>query len=132
MGAWGYRPFENDAALDWMGEWVEPPLIRAIQRTLRAYLKGSDEEIEEEAAEGAAALLFDLTSDTSRTKYKSLNLRHETKTRKLWALAIRAIDKMIADDWPNGFNDPARKLEALNELRADLERAEVESGDPTP
>jgi hypothetical protein len=34
MGAWGFRPFENDYAGDWLGEFLEQPGKRFIAKTL--------------------------------------------------------------------------------------------------
>jgi len=39
MGAWGYRHFDNDSALDWMGTFIELPIALVIRGTLYDFLK---------------------------------------------------------------------------------------------
>src|SRR5262245_62984985 len=105
MGAWGVRPMENDAACDWVGEHVEQHLLGLIEKTLNAFLHGSDDiYIEEEEAETCAALLVDFTSSTTKWKYHTVDLRYWAKARGLWDLAIQAVDKLIADEWWKGWS----------------------------
>jgi hypothetical protein len=35
MGAWGFRSFENDEALDWVAELEESPSLTPVRRALR-------------------------------------------------------------------------------------------------
>ena len=46
MGAWGYGPFENDAALDWLGELLAakgwPPVASALVAVAGADALGAD------------------------------------------------------------------------------------------
>jgi hypothetical protein len=131
VGAWGVQPTENDSALDWLGEQVEDRLTELIDKTLRAYLDGWD-DIEEYEAEAAMALLLDGTLDLPQLKYRTLNLRYTANVRGLWDLATRAVDRMLEEDWANGWNDPDAKIAALRALRADVERAREQSKDMHP
>ncbi len=121
MGAWGVAPTENDGALDWLGEHVHQALAGRIKDTLEAFLEETG-DAEEDEAEAAAALLVDTTVDPEHHRFRTLDLRYDAKIGGLWDLAMRAVDKMIADDWPANWNVPEDKLAALNELRSELER----------
>jgi hypothetical protein len=52
MGSWGYKTFEDDTALDWIGEFARKPgmsvIDAAMERTANA-----DEFIDDRAAAGA-------------------------------------------------------------------------------
>lgn len=39
MGAWGYGPWGNDSALDWIGGEIESPIAGVIEKTLKKFLK---------------------------------------------------------------------------------------------
>jgi len=38
MGAWGYRAFQSDGALDWIGSRIEDPIALTIRKELRDFL----------------------------------------------------------------------------------------------
>lgn len=103
------------------------PLCDAIQRTLRAFLDGSDTQITEMQAEVAAALLVDCTSTKTYTKYETIDIQTIAVKRDLWNLAIAAVDKMIASDWPSKWDEPKDKLAVLVELRGDLQVGDAEA-----
>ena len=70
MGAWGYQPFENDSALDWLGD-----IERKIALSISQISKSEDAQHETMAA---AQLLLDLTAKSSahlRLRYDALNWR---------------------------------------------------------
>ena len=121
MGTWGYRPFENDMAMDWLADQVEQAMANAIDAALRAYLDNPKDEVVAEA-EAAAALLVDCAINAKCGKYASFNIAYRAKPHQLWDLAIRAVDKMIADAWYRDFTSPAEKFATLNELRAELQQ----------
>lgn len=56
MGAWGYGPFDNDGALDALGDIADGPAEELVQR-LRTVLSGADAEdhLENPEASGAMA-----------------------------------------------------------------------------
>ncbi len=88
MGAWGYEPMGNDYALEWLCNEIEAPLLAAIKRALQAYLDQTEkDDLKTIAAEAAAALLVDLTSDHTKMKYAhfySGYLGYEAKQNDLW------------------------------------------------
>ena len=40
MGSWGYRTFEDDTALDWIGEFQQAPSLAAVEEAIEAALGG--------------------------------------------------------------------------------------------
>ena len=126
MGAWGVQPMQNDSAYNWIGSRVRPRLAEVVEATLRAYLDGADENIEEEEAETAVAMLVDCTND-SQMKYKTVDIRFEAKSEGLWDLAIQVVDKMIEEDWASSWKDPDKKRQVLNELKSELVKIKEEN-----
>jgi hypothetical protein len=120
---------ENDAAWNWVGEHVEQHLLGVIEKTLNAFLHGSDDlYVEEEEAETCAALLVDCTSSATKWKYHTVDLRYWAKARGLRDLATKVVDKLIAsDEWLAGWSDEEEKLDVLKELRAELESVKEEN-----
>src|SRR3954470_3746669 len=111
MGAWGEGPMSNDTALDWMASRIEAPLAAMIQDTLQGYLDGTMHPSE---AEAAVALLIDLTSGVTGTKYRGIDLGHESAERGLWDLAIQAVERAKTDTaWITSWIDPRAKLGIL-------------------
>ena len=83
MGAWGHRNFENDSAMDFVGDFVESPTEVALSDALAIVIKaGADEEYiemdEASAALAAAEMVaaangrgsFDLPQDLSAAMEK--------------------------------------------------------------
>jgi hypothetical protein len=60
MGAWGYRPFDNDSALDWLDE-IEDPILKSIEKAL-AKSRGRDDYMHKIAA---CSLLVQLTQKST-------------------------------------------------------------------
>ena len=56
MGAWGYRNFENDSAMDFVGEFLESPTEIAISDSLAFVLDAAADEEYIEVDEASAAL----------------------------------------------------------------------------
>jgi hypothetical protein len=55
MGAWGYGTFENDAALDWAGDFASDPSRRALSRTWETIRRAGYIDADQAAAALAAA-----------------------------------------------------------------------------
>jgi len=56
MGAWGHQNFENDAAMDFVGDFMESPSIDTIKEALRLVIEAGAEEEYIETDEASAAL----------------------------------------------------------------------------
>lgn len=56
MGAWGYQNFENDSAMDFVGDFRESPTIDLIKEALSLVIEAGTEEEYIEADEASAAL----------------------------------------------------------------------------
>ncbi len=80
MGAWGYLPYDNDSAMDWLGG-VRQVVIAQIEKGLRS--KSEHEVI------AAAALLLDL----GETR---LSLELETRRDKLYGEAHEAVSGILS------------------------------------
>ena len=57
MGAWGYQNFENDSAMDFVGDFKESPTIDVIKEALSLVIEAGTEEEYIEADEASAALI---------------------------------------------------------------------------
>lgn len=55
MGAWGFRPFENDVAADWAQECARQADMAFVEATLDQVLAADDELDADDAEEGVAA-----------------------------------------------------------------------------
>jgi hypothetical protein len=123
MGDWNYGSMDNDCALDWVAEFVEKPILDAIERTLRDFsaASGSDDILKSEA-EAAVALLVDLTATPSSMKNSKLDFKYNAAQRGLFKLAEEAVNKLRNDEnWLAEWNAPEQKLQVLNELLVQLE-----------
>ena len=56
MGAWGHRNFENDSAMDFVGDFLESPTETALSDALAIVIDASAEEQYIEVEEASAAL----------------------------------------------------------------------------
>src|SRR5690242_16862429 len=124
MGAWGEDPMQNDTALDWLRARVEEPLAATIGDTQAAYLDGTAQPAE---AEAAVALLVDYSGASTSARYHSIDIGPEAEERGLWDLAEKVVNRLLAESaWIDSWLDPATKVEALKALRDDVQgRAEV-------
>lgn len=146
MGAWGYRHFDTDDALDWLGEFVELPIALVIRGTLREFLKRKrtvkqafcrtaslkdapkPHKIRKAGRRGghndvvaAAALLDDLTSyDTSSTA--RICLRGEAEESGLYSLAAEAVREALDDPWIEEWELESEKRKQLASLITSLKR----------
>ena len=105
MGAWGTGTFENDDALDWIGEFREAPNEDALRSTLSTaaaadgYLESPDAANALAAAEVVAALKGAPTADAIGVEDYLAGIVHSgiPVTEELTALALRAIDRVVSD-----------------------------------
>jgi hypothetical protein len=133
MGAWGYKPMDDDVALDWLADQVEAPLLAAIRGTLQAYLdQTGKDDVKTIEAIAAAALLVDLTGDHTQMKYTAFSsgyLGYEAKETDLWLFAARVIEQIMEEerDWLRGWDDPQQKVQGLKQLVSDLQQINAAS-----
>jgi hypothetical protein len=130
MGAWGYEAMENDAALEWLANEVEAPLLEKMKQAFNAYLEQTEkDDVRMIEAEAAAALLVDLTGDHAKLKYTPFSsgfLAYQAKEDQLWSLAGKAITKLLTEeDWLSDWSEPQNKREALKELLSELQHIEA-------
>ena len=57
MGAWGHQNFENDSAMDFVGDFIESPTADAIKDALSFVIDAGREEEYIEVDESSAALV---------------------------------------------------------------------------
>jgi hypothetical protein len=55
MGAWGPKSFENDGALDWIGEVIEDGGVELVAAALDAVIEGKTEYLEGDVCEEGIA-----------------------------------------------------------------------------
>lgn len=137
-GAWGFGPFENDSALDWVHAEIEAPIATAIQRRLET---PPEDRHEYDDVIAAAALLEALTFREPSPQVQAqppgrakrwlpggypqkiaFNLNYEAEERHLWSLALGALEPIVNDvAWIATWTEPARKLQDLDELLKSLQ-----------
>src|SRR5262249_28598321 len=117
MGAWGYKPLENDYALEWLTNDIETPMMKAIRRTFYGFLRSKrSDDVRKHEVEAAASLLI---------QYSRINEEFASRSRddKLWTLGIKGIQKLIRDKaWLHGWNEPSQKERTLVGLLSELRR----------
>lgn len=141
MGAWGESAFDNDAALDWLGE-ITSPIAVAIKGALVDYCTARELVLAQESmrrirrrgdkqpkftdpsvAEAAAHLLVDCTLNS--TGQTHIAIWFEAEEYHLFDLAIRAVNLAVADEkYLMAWRAPEAKLNALLFLRASLIHAQ--------
>jgi hypothetical protein len=122
MGAWGYKPMENDYAADWMACNVEQPIVETIRKTFQDFLgDGQSNDVRKHEAEAAVALLIDLGGYPRPGKYSAIDIREQAKTEGLWNLATMVVRKLCEDrEWLSSWSHPEEKNEVLSQLLADI------------
>jgi hypothetical protein len=116
MGAWGYDPFEDDVAQEWLLNTVESPILRAIADALNQFLEDGSDDVRKTEAEAAVALLLDLTSEPSGFRYVRFNINYFAR-EGLWDLSTMAITRLRSDQkWLEGYSDPQKKVDVLTGL----------------
>lgn len=110
MGAWGYEPFDNDSALDWLGHVV----VRPIGNTLK--VKPATARRYKYAEQIAAA---DLLLDLRKLSYGS--------TGRFLKLASTHVAAALADEqYIASWQHPAKARAALHKLLRRIKAAIAE------
>lgn len=140
-GAWGFRPFENDSALDWLAGKIQKPMAKVIEGRLKMKPTGRHDY---DKIVAAAALLDHLTfrrppegvqmSPPGAEKrwhpggYETvgiLHLNYEAETSRLWSLAVNALEAILDDGaWIASWARPNEKIHEMNELINSLQSKE--------
>lgn len=104
MGAWGEKPYENDTALDWLGDATKPVVKKALKR-------GTNDQ-----ARAAAQFMIDMSS-----KYGIYI------DPKLAELAIARLEKILAHEtWVSLWQDPNAIKRSLKSQIKKLQELEDE------
>jgi hypothetical protein len=120
MGAWGYKPTENDEALEWIANEVEMPLFEAITTKIQDFLLNSEDDVKKSEVQAAIALLLGFVAPL-RMENGQVDLSYLAAKNKIWEQAISAIEKLKADkQWLQQWNSADKKKEALDDLLAKL------------
>lgn len=126
MGAWGEKPFENDAALDWLSELdgggvapVRAALVAAATAPLEEYLDADEGTAALAAARLVSAALGERQSSLPPEASAWLDAHDGSVTTEDAALARKAVERVLGEE---------SELRALwdetgpsNEWRADTE-----------
>lgn len=102
-GAWGADSFDNDGALDWLGDFLDQPSPAAVAAALNAVLRpGSIDEFDGEsaiaAAEIVAASLGKPTLKPNKELTTWLQAADVADYKKLRGLAVRAVKAVILSE----------------------------------
>jgi len=91
MGAWGYGPYDSDAALDWLDD-IERPIVQSIKKALG---EGTPHEVI-----AAAGLLADLDK-------RPIDLCYEATKEDLYHKMVARLEKLKADgEWVKMWKNP--------------------------
>jgi len=131
MGAWGYKNFENDTALDWISEFSESPDISNIE----AYILEQEEFLDsDESSIGLACAEFILSQlksdyqDNIPSGYDLENIKLNI-SKEIVKKAVASIEKILyfdehselrelweeSDDYDNWVQEQNKLSEALKE-----------------
>lgn len=100
MGAWGIKNFENDSALDWVGEFVDNADPEFISETLIDVIENDDYiEVDEgsyalAAAEIVAAWNKKKSSDYPEEGMEEIEKIQVNNLSELKTLSLKAIEKV--------------------------------------
>jgi hypothetical protein len=135
MGAWGYGPWANDSAMDWIGRVAD-----GIAEAISERLTPSTSPSEYDDVIGAADLLDSLTPEERpgfpehekvprakrwgrAGKEVPITLSYQAERMRLYSKAAKAIDSILADDeWFQAWNKPALKRDEVESLMYNLEQ----------
>ena len=116
MGAWGYKPFSNDAAHDWV-DGLEKTAASYIRRALLSGNRRNDSEVY-----AAAGLLVDLTR-----KESLLNLSYHALETGLFERAEDALARLLKDDGAiASWKEPAKYRAEVGRVRLQLARRRLQ------
>ncbi|SKA92983.1 protein of unknown function [Prosthecobacter debontii] len=141
MGAWGIKTFENDGALDWLGDFRDAPSEAKFRQTFapqppKGFLSklfgggssASPPELDGEDVLAAAEILATLRGHPAVDAMEDLADLPDIKvTDEIVALAIQAIDSVMTssdlkDCWED-TDDFESWVETVKDIRARLSRA---------
>ncbi|HEY7152989.1 MAG TPA: DUF4259 domain-containing protein [Gemmataceae bacterium] len=126
MGAFDYDSFNNDSAMDWISNEIQPMLIDKIRKKLSFFLEcGFDDDVEKQQAEAAAALLVLLSRPIKSIEDLRLpiNLFYLAKEDNTIDMAVSVISKLLNGKvWINDWSEPEEKIFVLQELLHDLRK----------
>ncbi len=94
-GTWGHQSFENDGALDWIGEFLEHPAVVTVQRALSQATTGKylDSDVGEHAIAAAEVVAASLGRPAKglSPKMKPFVSKHRKELQTLAPLARSAM-----------------------------------------
>jgi uncharacterized protein DUF4259 len=150
MGAaWGYRAFDNDSALDWLGAFIEQPIALVIEGTLKDFLRHkrvplkfgrpkrtgkkigvvATGKVEKRIGRRgghddvvAAAALLDALTPYDPQRDVKICLRSEAEHERLYSLAIEALREASKDPWIEEWELANEKRNQLANLIVSLKR----------
>lgn len=143
MGAWGVKTFENDGALDWLGDFRDAPSEEQFRKTfapqpapkgfLSRLLGGSAKassppELDGEDVLAAAEIVATLRGHPMADTIEDLADLPDVKVSdEIVALAIQAVDSVMAssnlkDSWEE-TDDFEAWVATVQDIRARLSRA---------
>jgi hypothetical protein len=122
MGAWGYGPFDNDHAMEWLTNCVEEPLLSNIEKTLETFLSDSHgDDVKKLEAMAASAFLVALSSGFNSGSSVPFTIKTNARAHCLYKKGIEAISKLRSDEkWTSGWNSPRDELDVLAKLADNL------------
>ena len=134
MGAWGHQSFENDCALDWVGDFAEKKnKLRFLEKTFQQAIELSEDDLDVDegswvlaAAEVLAALKGKAAPNLPEEIAAWVSQQSEAVSAAMTQLALRAItviknpdNSEVAQLWTEGESD--EWLNAVADLEARLQ-----------
>lgn len=117
MGAWGFKPFDNDDAADWL--WlIERPIVKTIEKTLAK--KTTHYSYMEKVA--AAAMLAELSRRESH-----VNISYQASEAGLFDKAIEFVKSIQGGELVAEWDKPAEYSRELSTLLSELQARKRES-----
>ena len=126
MGAWGVENFDNDAAMDWIGDFVDAPLPDTLDAALRSIVESSGAEEMQNCEEALAAAevvaaLNDQPSAALPDDAKQLLAQFPVRaTKELLQLATDAVALIVAASELQELWDESEHLDAWLEVQTSL------------
>jgi hypothetical protein len=120
MGAWGYGPFDNDSAMEWIDNDIGTPVLNSIRSKLTYFIQeGFNDDVEKDKAMAAVALLVEFCHSPKTLAAAScpINLYFSAKEDDTFHLAITTVNLLLNDDtWINDWSYPEKKRQTLDDL----------------
>jgi len=121
MGAWGINTFENDGALDWLGEFMDDPSEAALLTAFTAVPEDLEGEDVLAAAEVVATLRGHpaLTNPGELADLPPIHAGDDTASHALAAIDSILADSNLKDCWEESGEYP-QWLASVDDLRSRL------------